>query len=78
MALKGFDVTFISEVLKDVSGWLDSLDRDDLSLDGSLWSVDDDFLGVDEVSDDGEFLRFFSVVDIDDSSDLNEDFRIHF
>ena len=76
--LESLDVAVIGESLEDVSGGLDSLDGNDLSEDWAVWAVDDDFFGVDEVSDDCELLGVGSVVDIDDSSDLNEDFGIHF
>jgi hypothetical protein len=53
---EGLDVRILGEILKDIFGRLDSLDRNDLSLDDSVGGINNDFFGVDEVSYDGEFL----------------------
>lgn len=60
----------VVELFDLVFGWLDSLDADFLSLNLSVWRVDDGLLGVDEVRKNGVFLRVFSVVDINNSSFL--------
>lgn len=51
-------------------GWLDSLDAYFLSLNLSIWRLDDGLLGVDEVRKNGVFLSILSVVDINNSSFL--------
>lgn len=60
----------VIEFLDFIFGWLDSLDADFLSLEFSVWRINYSLLGVDEVYKDGVFFRFFSVVDINNSSFL--------
>ena len=77
LGYKGFDVRVFGEVFKDVLSGLNSFDRDNLSLDSSIRSVNNDLLGVYEVSDNGKFLRVRTIVEIYNSSNLNEYLRIH-
>lgn len=60
----------VVEFLDLVLGWLDSLDAYFLSLNLSIWRLDDGLLGVDEVRKNGVFLSILSVVDINNSSFL--------
>ena len=65
-----FNAFGIIEFLDFIFGWLDSLDANFLSLDFSVWRINYSLLSVDEVYKNSVFLRFFSVVDINNSSFL--------
>lgn len=60
----------VIELLNSELSWLDSLDANFLSLQLSVWRVNNSLLGVNEVRKYGVFLSLFSVVNINNSSFL--------
>ena len=57
-------------------GEVDSSDWNNLS--DNVISVDEDSLLVDDVNDDTNLALVFTVIDVDDSADLNELVEHHF
>ena len=57
-------------------GEVDSSDGNNLS--DNVISIDEDSLLVDDVDDDTNFALVLTVIDVDDSADLNELVEHHF
>ena len=57
-------------------GEIDSSDWNNLS--DNVISIDEDSLLVDDVDDDTNFALVLTVIDVDDSADLNELVEHHF
>eukprot|EP01024_Parvocaulis_polyphysoides_P062784 TRINITY_DN72112_c0_g1_i1.p2 TRINITY_DN72112_c0_g1~~TRINITY_DN72112_c0_g1_i1.p2 ORF type:complete len:123 (+),score=23.41 TRINITY_DN72112_c0_g1_i1:191-559(+) len=68
----------VSEDGDNQSGQGQSLDGDELSVDTSGGAVDQDFIIVEDIQNDGNLASVLTIVDVDDSADFNEVGVSHF